>query len=199
MGRCLLAATVALPMLLALGARAAYSHGDHDHHEKGALKRSVKTFSVPRVALVRGDAATVDFSAELQDSRPVYLNFIYTSCTTVCPVMSQVLAQLQEALGKDRDKVLMMSVSIDPEFDTPERLGAYARQFEAGPQWRFYTGTLDASIAVQRAFGVYTRDKMGHPVATFYRPAPERPWVRIDGFATPADLEREYRSEAAEH
>lgn len=199
MTRCLRAAAVALPMVLALGVGAAHSHGDHHRHEGGDLKRSVKTYRVPPVALVRSDAAAVDFSVELQDPRPVYLNFIYTTCTTVCPVMSQVMAQLQDALGKDRDKVLMMSVSIDPEYDTLERLRDYARQFEAGPQWRFYTGTLDASIAVQRAFDVYTRDKMGHPVATFYRPAPDRPWVRLDGFATPADLEREYRSESAEH
>jgi protein SCO1/2 len=189
-------------MMLLLGVRIGHSHGDHHNHHAEAervVKRSVSTLSAPRVALVSSDGASVDFNQELRDTRPVFLNFIYTTCTTVCPVMSQVFAQLQELLGTDRDKVLLMSVSIDPEYDTPERLAAYARQFDAGPQWRFYTGTADASIAVQRAFGVYTRDKMGHPVATFYRPAPDRPWVRIDGFATPVDLEREYRSDAEAH
>jgi protein SCO1 len=193
------AATIALTMMLALGAHTGHSHGDHHHHGERAFKRSVATYKVPRVALVRSDGVAVDFSGELQDPRPVYLNFVYTSCTSVCPVMSQIFAQLQERLGRDRDKVLMISVSIDPEFDSPERLDAYARQFDAGPHWRFYTGAVDASIALQKAFGAYSRDKMNHPVATFYRAAPDRPWVRIDGFATPAELEREYRSEAEGH
>jgi protein SCO1/2 len=188
--------------MLALGVRPGHSHGDHHDHQPDAqrvIRRSEPAVTVPRVALVRSDGTSVDFKQELQDTRPVFLNFIYTTCTTVCPVMSQVFAQLQEVLGKDRDKVLLISVSIDPDYDTPERLAVYARQFDASPQWRFYTGTADASIAVQKAFGVYTRDRMSHPVATFYRPAPDRAWVRIDGFATPPDLEREYRSEAKGH
>lgn len=189
-------------MLLALGVRPGHSHGDHHSHHAEAqrvVKRPVPTLTVPRVALVRSDGTSVDFKRELQDTRPVFLNFIYTTCTTVCPVMSQVFAQLQEVLGKDRDRVLLISVSVDPDHDTPERLAEYARQFDAGPHWRFYTGTADASSVVQKAFGVYTRDRMGHPVATFYRPAPDRAWVKIDGFATPPDLEHEYRSEAEGH
>jgi protein SCO1/2 len=188
---------IAMVMVLALGVRAGYGHGDHKHHGERALKRVVATYQVPAVTLVRADGVSVDFSRELADPRPVYLNFLYTSCTSVCPVMSQIFSQLQDALGKDREKVLMVSVSIDPESDSPDRLAAYGRQFDAGPQWRFYTGTMDASVAVQNAFAVYSRDRMNHPVATFYRAAPNGPWVRIDGFATPSELEREYRSKAA--
>ena len=64
----------------------------------------------------------------------------------------------------------------------------------ATANWRFYTGTREASAAVQNAFGVFSRDKMNHPVATFYRAAPNRDWVRIDGFASSADLENELRA-----
>jgi protein SCO1/2 len=88
--------------------------------------------------------------------------------------------------------VHLVSISIDPEQDTPERLSEYARRFHAGPEWRFYTGTTQASVAVQRAFEAYRGDKMDHTPATFLRAAPGRPWVRIDGFASSEELAREF-------
>jgi protein SCO1/2 len=88
----------------------------------------------------------------------------------------------------------MMSISIDPEQDTPARLREYAQRNGAGPQWQHYTGTIEASVAVQRAFSVYRGDKMDHPPVAFMRPAPGRPWVRLDGFASPSELLVEYRT-----
>ena len=86
-----------------------------------------------------------------------------------------------------------MSISIDPEQDTPARLVEYARRFHAGPEWQHYTGTLAASITAQRAFDVYRGGKMSHTVVTLMRAAPGKPWLRIEGFATPDDLLRDYR------
>ena len=148
---------------------------------------------IPRIVLVRDDGTKVDIGKELEQAGPVYLNFIYTSCGSVCPVLSQTFSVLRDRLGADRAKVRMISLSIDPEYDTPRRLQAYRQQFGADSAWRFYTGSLEASAAVQKAFGVFSRDKMNHPVAIFYRSAPG-PWVRIDGFASPEQLEAEYRS-----
>ena len=77
---------------------------------------------------------------------------------------------------------------------TPERLAAYARQFGAGPQWHFLTGTPQASQAVQRAFDTWRGDKMNHPLVTFVRPAGAQRWVRLEGHATATDLLRELRA-----
>jgi protein SCO1/2 len=170
------------------------AHGTHEHGGHSAIKRSLIQARVPHVILVRDDGAKVDIGAELEGQDPVYLNFIFTSCGTVCPVLSQTISDLRDRLGADRSLVRMISLSIDPDYDTPPRLAAYARQFGADPAWRFYTGTPEASAAVQKAFGVLSRDKMNHPVATFYRPAPKQAWVRIDGFASAEQLEAEYRS-----
>jgi cytochrome oxidase Cu insertion factor (SCO1/SenC/PrrC family) len=63
--------------------------------------------------------------------------------------------ELQHELGLARDHVHLVSISIDPEFDTLARLHEYARRFGAGPEWQHYGGTLAASVAAQRAFGVY--------------------------------------------
>jgi protein SCO1/2 len=85
------------------------------------------------------------------------------------------------------------SASSDPEEDTPARLTEYAQRFHAGPEWQHYTGTVQASLAAQRAFNVYRGDKMSHTPVTLMRAAPGAPWLRIDGFVKPDDLVREYR------
>ena len=125
---------------------------------------------------------------EMNDGRTVVLSFIYTTCPAICPVTSQTFAQLQRALGPDASGLHLMSISIDPEEDTPARLREYARRFGAGPAWQHYTGTLTASIAVQKAFEVYRGDKMEHEPVIFIRIKPGERWVRLEGFATSEDL-----------
>jgi protein SCO1 len=161
---------------------------DHCHHAATEAARTSAAYTVPDVELVRDDGKTVRLSQELDDGRPVVLSFIFTSCTTVCPMISATLAQLQRKLGPARDRVHLVSISIDPEFDTPARLREYASKLGAGPEWQHYSGTLAASLATQRAFGVYRGDKMNHTPTTLVRPAPGAEWVRFDGFATADQL-----------
>jgi protein SCO1/2 len=159
------------------------------------MKRATRTtgsYEIPQVRMVRDDGKTVSLPAELDDGRPVVLNFIFTSCTTICPVMSATLSGLQARLGKGT-QVHLVSISIDPEQDTPARLAEYARRYHAGPAWQHYTGTVEASVAVQRAFDAYRGDKMSHTAVTFLRGAPGRPWVRIDGYPSSEELAREFR------
>ncbi len=120
------------------------------------------SYTIPDVKLLDPNRARVSLRSQLDD-KPVILNFIFTSCGAICPVMSTTFSQVQKALGPERNAVRMVSISIDPEHDTPEALKIYARQYGAGPQWQMLTGSLDDSIAVQRAFNVYRGDKMGHP------------------------------------
>ncbi len=170
----------------------------HAHHHHMMMQTitsmSQAHYDVPSVKLVRDDGKAVSLTDELNDGRPVILNFIYTTCTTVCPVTSHTFEQLQEMLGDERNKVHMISISIDPEQDTPERLAAYARKYEAAPQWHFYTGTNEASLTAQRAFDVYRGDKMNHSPVTLLRNAPGKSWLRIEGFASAEDLLREYHA-----
>lgn len=164
---------------------AADEHAHHHHiQDTVETRRSVLRYQVPDVELVRDDGRHVNLSAEMNDGRPVVLAFIYTSCTTVCPLTSQTLSAVQQKLGEARDRVHIMSISIDPEQDTPARLREYAKTFHAGPQWQHYTGTVAASERAQRAFDVYRGDKMDHAPAVLIRRAPGTQWIRIDGFAT---------------
>lgn len=185
-------------LLVAPFARAADSHEHahhHHHHSEPAksLNRSEASYALADLKLTRMDGSRVELAKELETGSPVVLNFIYTSCTAICPMTSQVFSRLQETLSASGEDVRLVSISIDPEHDTPVRLAAYARQFSAGPQWQFYTGTAKESIAIQKAFDTFRGDKMNHIPVTFLRRAPGKPWVRIEGMASPDDLVEAYR------
>ena len=185
----------ALVVLAALGplATARADAGSAPAGSARAPTRSLRDYAVPAVRLVREDGKVVSLPEEMNDGRPILLNFIFTTCTSICPLLSSTFAQFERRLGADAGKVHLMSISIDPEHDTPARLSEYARKFHAGPEWQHYTGTLDASVAAQQAFDVYRGSKMSHSVVTLMRAAPGKPWLRIEGFVSPDDLVKDYR------
>ena len=168
--------------------------GGHAHGDASSISRSTVLYRAPAVQLVRDDGRHVSLQQEMDDGRPVILNFIFTSCSSICPLASQTFAQFQRKLGAESNSVHLMSISIDPEEDTPARLAEYARKYGAGPEWQHYTGSLTASIAAQRAFDVFRGDKMSHTPVTLMRVAPGKPWLRIEGFVTPDDLLQDYRA-----
>jgi protein SCO1 len=168
----------------------------HAHHQapaSSAVQRATASYEVPDVMLVRADGTKVRAREELGTAGPVILNFIFTTCTSICPVMTQTFAQLDGRLGAERSNVRLVSISIDPEQDTPARLREYAKKFSAGPRWTFLTGTVEASLALQKAFDVYRGDKMNHAPVTFLRAGAGKAWVRLDGFAPASAVLQEYR------
>ena len=158
------------------------------------IRRTEAECRIPNVTLIRDDGKSVALAAELDDGRPVVLNFIYTSCTTICPLSSQVFEQFQEDLGAQAGAVHLMSISIDPEQDTPARLRAYAAQFHAKRGWDHYSGSVASILQVQKAFNAYRGEKMRHSPLTLLRAAAGKPWVRFDGFTRADDLMTERKS-----
>lgn len=137
------------------------------------------------VRLQRADGKWVRLDDELDGGGPVVLNFVFTSCSAICPIQSRVFAELQ---GKAGPGLRLFSISIDPLNDTPERLREYARKIGAGNGWRFYTGTPDSSAAAERAFDVYRGNKMNHAPVTYVRTRPGARWQRVDGYASADQL-----------
>jgi protein SCO1/2 len=180
----------------AMGHEASVAEDPHAHHramlQKTSYKRSEHDYKTPDLKLVGMDGEDTTLLTELNCGKPVMINFVFTTCTTICPVMSATFTQVQSLLGSDSEKLRMISFSIDPEYDTPERLREYAGRFDAGPQWRFMTGSLADLIAVQKAFDVYRGNKMNHEPTTLMRKSEGDPWVRIDGIASAADIVKEY-------
>ncbi len=199
LGALALAALVAAPVVLAeesAGMAADDEHAHHHHHHEApaGVQRSEASYALPDVTLIDQDGQRVPLRDLLDTDKPILANFIFTTCTAICPVMSATFAQVQQGLGADKDKVTMVSFSIDPEQDTPAALADYAKRFKAGPEWVFLTGSLEDSIEVQKAFDAYRGDKMNHAPLTLLRASPDAPWVRFDGFASAADLVKETRA-----
>jgi protein SCO1/2 len=158
-----------------------------------AIQRSLVQVQLPELKLLRQDGKSLGLRQALDDGRPVLLNFTYTSCSSICPVSAQVFAQVREQLGADRERVHLVSVSIDAAFDTVPRLAEYVAKLGSGNSWSFFTGHEVDSLAVQKAFGAYRGDKMNHVPLTYLRGAPGQPWIRLEGLVGPDQLLGEVR------
>lgn len=175
----------------------------HVHHRQPQpaperFTRTVAYYTPPDVKLLDMNGERVALASALGREGAVMLQFIFTTCPTVCPVMSATFSAAQDRIGTERAKVRMISISIDPEQDTPPRLREYARKFKAGPQWLFLTGDADDIVAVRKSFDAYGGNKMRHEPLTFLRAAPGKPWVRLDGLMSAAQLLTEYKRLSAE-
>jgi protein SCO1/2 len=194
--------SVALSSLLlclpALGGRAAAETEHCDHQkvvDRAALVRSTSAYRIPDVVLIDQDAERVELQALLSSDKTVMLNFIFATCTTICPVLSAGFAQFRENLGTHAADVQFVSVTIDPEHDTAEVLKKYSRRFDAGrdgENWIFLTGSRTNVDQVAKAFGAYVPDKMNHRPATYIRAKGSETWVKLDGFMGISDYETEY-------
>ncbi len=92
------------------------------------------------------DETGAPFGPETLRGKPWVADFVFTRCPTVCPLLTERLAALLPKLG---ERVHLVSVSVDPDFDTPQRLRAFAQQHGAtSARWHFLTGD---SAAIQRA------------------------------------------------
>jgi protein SCO1/2 len=181
-------AALALALLASLVATPALAA---EHPDGPSLKRATRSLvdvTLPSLVLTREDGKSVGLAEELGDGRPVVLTFIFTKCGTICPVMSQTFSRLQARFAERHDRVHLISISIDPEYDTPARLAEYASRQQAGPQWHFYTGSVEATRSAQQAFQAYRGDKMSHTPVTFLRASAGSRWERVDGFASPEEL-----------
>jgi protein SCO1/2 len=87
------------------------------------------------------------------------VTFIYATCTDTCPLLTAKMADVQRRLGRDfGPRVQFVSITVDPEVDTPEVLRAYAKAHGANLEgWSFLTGTPSEIAEVLRRYGVYAR------------------------------------------
>ncbi len=173
-------------------------HEDHSAHMamiKGQHGYTVKSalYTLPTVKLVDMHKQETSVPELFAADQPLLVNFIFTTCTTICPIMSATFAQAQELLGADVAKLRMISISIDPEQDTPDALTAYAAKFKAGKQWDFYTGKLEDVNTTLKAFDAFRGNKMNHVPLTLIRKDRNSPWVRLEGLTSAKDLVAEYR------
>ena len=110
----------------------------------------------PDFALTSQDGARVslaDFRGKV-----VAVAFIFTSCADACPLLTAKMAQVQDELGPEFGaRIAFVSITVDPERDTPAVLKQYAQNFGANfAGWAFLTGDPVVLREVERSYGVFT-------------------------------------------
>lgn len=182
----------AVAAVLGLGP-AAWAHEDHSKHmeQMQGASRAPGTVQVrlADAALVTQDGKSVNFKSDVVGGHIVIMDFVYTTCTTVCPVVSGIFAQLQDRLGDRLGKdVRLVSVTVDPVRDTPQRLKAYAAKVNAGPHWTWLTGPTTTVNQVLQGLGTYTPDFTQHPSVVLVGDGTTGKWTRFYGFPDPDQI-----------
>ena len=172
---------------------AARPGGEIRGQQTARYQRTVANYAVPDVTLVNQNGFKAKLPQLLSSEKPILLDFVFSTCTTICPVMSAGFANLQRKLGTEAAGVQLISISIDPENDTPDVLRDYLVRYRAQPGWDYYTGRREDVDRVMKAFNAYVPNKMQHLPLIFLKAPGDPRWVRIDGLIGTSDLIAEYR------
>lgn len=162
----------------------------HAHHrqmmrEQAKQKSPAKSADVriPDVSLITQHGETVNLRSDVVGDKIVVIDFVYTTCTTICPVLSAILGQVQrqlaERLGRE---VMLVSLTVDPLRDTPARLKAYSEKHRAGDGWLWLTGSKQDVDGVLKELGVYTPSFEDHPSTILVGDGSTGEWSRFIGF-----------------
>ncbi len=146
--------------------------------------------TIPDVELVDQHGKTVHFYSDLVKGKVVAINTIFTTCTTICPLMGANFHKLSKLLGDEANsKVSLISISIDPMVDTPERLKEWSSEFgKVTSDWTLLTGPKADIDGLLRALQIFTPEKLDHaPVVLIGRDGADD-WARVSALLPPARL-----------
>ncbi len=137
--------------------------------------------------LLTQDGKSVRFYSDVLKDRVVLINFMYTNCQNTCPLTTQKLLQVKSALGERfGDPVFFVSISVDPERDTPELLRRFAeRQKALDPSWIFLTGDKANVDHIVSKLGQYNEEVEAHSTLMIAGNVKTRHWKKIVPMAPP--------------
>lgn len=134
--------------------------------------------------VVDQNGRTLRFYDDVIKGKTVVISFIFTSCRSICPLVTARLAQLERQLGPAAGRdVFFVSLSIDPTTDTPERLKEFSRNFEPGPSWAFLTGDESVVKAIGYRLGERTEQLADHRNQILLYNDRTGEWQRSSAFA----------------
>jgi protein SCO1 len=157
----------------------------------------------PNHEVITQDGERVAFYDDLIKGKRVVVSFIYTSCKDLCPINTARLAQVAEMLGDEvgRD-VFFISISVDPQTDTPERLRAFKDAFYDRPGWTFITGDPEELREIGSSLGNNSPIPAQHRNEIILGNEANGEWARNTPFGDPVslvfairDMDPEWRAE----
>lgn len=158
---------------------------------KSASATSSSKGRIPDVEVTDQNGAPHHFYTDLVKGRVVAINFVYTTCTTICPPLGATFGKLQKSLGEHFGKdIFLVSISVDPVTDTPARLHAWAAQFGARPGWTLVTGPKSEISRLLKALGADTASPESHSPMVLVINDKTGTWKRVYGMGATAELTR---------
>lgn len=149
----------------------------------------ISKINVPDIELLDQNGRKIHFYTDLIKGQTVAINFIFTTCTTICPPLGATFARVQKQLGdKVGRDVRFISISVDPVTDTPERLKAWGAKFHAGDGWTFVTGNKPQVDELLRALGAASARREDHSPTILIGNDASGNWTRTYGLAKASQL-----------
>ncbi|MFK0310206.1 SCO family protein [Pseudomonas sp. NPDC090233] len=184
---------LALSLALAGFSNLALAHAGHDHNSpaepQAAARQEKASVRFADVSLLDQNGMPVRLEKDLVGEHLVVMGFIYTSCTTVCPVVSSIMGKVQQQLGgRVGEEIRLVSISVDPQRDDSKRLQSYAKAFQHGPGWSWLTGSPYAITETLKGLGSFSADLTQHPPLILVGDGRSGHWTRYYGFTDPAVL-----------
>lgn len=158
------------------------------HAATGADASALTVQPIPEAVFTDQNGQPRQLRADLLHNRVVAINFIFTSCASICPPMGAAFASLQHLTAARGLDVRFLSISIDPVTDTPPRLAAWAAQFQGTSAWTLLTGPQSAVDAVQAALGLKSPTASMHSPVVVMGNTTDGRWQRANALAPPEAL-----------
>ena len=160
---------------------------DHSQHASSDKETSLAEITLPDgLSMLNQFGDSVFLKEDVIDDKIVVIDFVYTSCTTVCPVVSSILSIVQKRFAEQMDKtVALVSITVDPTRDTPNRLLSYSKNFNSGAGWSWLSGDKKVVDKALTAMGAYTPNFEDHPSVILIGDNRNSKWYRLYGFPSP--------------
>jgi len=171
-------------------ARADDSVASHEAEmTKVSASGQVSKMNIPDIEVLDQNGRKIHFYTDLVKGQTVVINFIFTTCTTICPPLGATFARVQKELGdKVGRDVRFISISVDPATDTPERLKAWGAKFHAGDGWTFVTGNKPQVDELLRVLGASSARREDHSPTVLIGNDAQGTWTRTYGLANTGQL-----------
>ena len=143
---------------------------------------------IPDIPVYDQNGKRLNFYSDLIKGKTVAINFIFTTCTTICPPLTATFRRVQQDLARSTPEAKLISISVDPATDNPQRLSDFAARFKAGPGWTFVTGDNTDITSLLRALGAAVSDKNDHTPMILIGNDVAGYWTRAYGLSSPTTL-----------
>lgn len=152
----------------------------------GTSSANAVKVQVHDLMVVNQDGKKGKFKSDFIGDRFAAITFTYTTCTTICPVLDAIFIRVQDKLGKRLGKeVVLISMSIDPLTDIPQRMKEYQKRLNGKPGWEFITGNKPDIDKILKGLDMYAPDIYTHPPSVFVVDGKKGVWKRMYGFPSP--------------